>query len=116
MNGTILRDSNEQRPRRARWKSLAQKMAPATSEPSGDTGVPRLHELFAQNRLAILATYSLFVMENLFRLAQPFALGWAINDLLAGRTTGLWVLVGQHVLFMTFGRFRFVVIVVGHTV
>lgn len=106
MSGTSFRDSSEQRPRRARWKSLAQKMAPVTSDSSGETGVPGLHKLFAQNRLAILATYSLFVLENVFRLAQPFALGWAINGLLAGRTTGLWVLVGQHVLFTTFGLSR----------
>ena len=106
MSGMIFRDSSEQRPRRARWKSLAQKMAPVTSDSSGETGVPGLHKLFAQNRVAILATYSLFVLENVFRLAQPFALGWAINGLLAGRTMGLWVLVGQHVLFTTFGLSR----------
>ena len=106
MSGTILRGSSEQQPGRARWKSLARSMAPSSPEPSVETGVPGLNELFGRNRAAILVTYSLFVLENLCRLAQPFALGWAINDLLAGRSTGLWVLVGQHVLFMTFGLTR----------
>lgn len=73
---------------------------------AGESGVPQLDELFARHRLPILGTYALFVIENLLRLAQPFALGWAINDLLGGRTTGLWVLIGQHVLFMTFGLWR----------
>ncbi|MFP6766423.1 MAG: ABC transporter six-transmembrane domain-containing protein, partial [Planctomycetaceae bacterium] len=71
-----------------------------------DCSVPELDELFIENRGSILGTYTLFALENVCRLVQPFALGWAINDLLTGRMTGLWVLVTQHILFMTFGLWR----------
>jgi len=67
---------------------------------------PELNELFVQNRCWILATYSLFGLENICRLAQPFALGWAVNDLLSSRMTGLWVLITQHTLFMVSGLCR----------
>lgn len=62
--------------------------------------------LFTQNRSRIVGTYLLFCVENLLRLAQPFALGWAINDLLVGSTTGLFVLIGQHVLHLLIGLGR----------
>jgi hypothetical protein len=71
-----------------------------------DTSTIRLQTLFSQNRLRILATYTLFTIENLLRLAQPFALGWAINDLLAGRMLGVGVLVGQHILHLIVGLAR----------
>lgn len=107
MSGTILRGSGE------RSSGLAQRLRGGElvrrDESRAESGVPRLDELFAQNRRGILVTYSLFVLENLCRLAQPFALGWAINDLLNSRMTGLWVLVAQHVLFMTFGLLRQVI-------
>lgn len=66
----------------------------------------RLKNVFSQNRLRILSTYSLFVIENLLQLAQPFALGWAINDLLAGTMTGLVVLIAQHILHLVVGLAR----------
>lgn len=65
-----------------------------------------LTALFVENRVRILATYTLFTIENLLRLAQPFALGWAINDLLAGEMLGVCVLVGQHVLHLAVGLVR----------
>jgi ABC-type multidrug transport system fused ATPase/permease subunit len=65
-----------------------------------------LRTTFAQHRGRISFTYCLFVVENLLRLAQPFALGWAINDLLEDRWTGLYVLIGQHVLHLIFGLWR----------
>ncbi len=71
-----------------------------------DTSQFRLQTLFSQNRVRILATYTLFTIENLLRLAQPFALGWAINDLLAGQMLGVGVLVGQHVLHLIVGLVR----------
>jgi ABC-type multidrug transport system fused ATPase/permease subunit len=82
------------------------------SEPSvrrrsiSDASQFRLQTLFAQNRARIIATYALFTIENLLRLAQPFALGWAINDLLAGQMLGVGVLVGQHVLHLVVGLVR----------
>ena len=66
----------------------------------------QLQTLFSENRLRILATYTLFTIENLLRLAQPFALGWAINDLLTGQMLGVGVLVGQHVLHLVVGLVR----------
>ncbi|NQV26004.1 MAG: hypothetical protein HQ518_16720 [Rhodopirellula sp.] len=68
--------------------------------PISDNSSFRLQTLFAQNRLRILATYTLFTIENLLRLAQPFALGWAINDLLTGKLLGIGVLVAQHILHL----------------
>jgi len=75
----------------------------ALSLPGTSIGVSTL---FAENRLKILTTYGLFVVENLLRLAQPFALGWAINDLLADRFFGVGVLVVQHVLHLIVGLIR----------
>ena len=62
--------------------------------------------LFAAYHWRILTTYVLFAIENLLRLAQPLALGWAINDLLTGQTFGLTVLVIQHVLHLIVGLAR----------
>ena len=71
-----------------------------------DTSSLKLKTLFAENRVRILSTYALFTIENLLRLAQPFALGWAINDLLAGQMPGVGVLVAQHVLHLVVGLIR----------
>ena len=65
-----------------------------------------LRTTFRSHRRRISLTYSLFVIENLLRLAQPFALGWAINDLIEERWLGLYVLIGQHVLHLLFGLWR----------
>ncbi len=65
-----------------------------------------LARVFTENRGRILATYGLFLVENLFRLVQPMALGWAINDLLSGELTGLFVLIGQHVGHLLVGLVR----------
>jgi ABC-type multidrug transport system fused ATPase/permease subunit len=73
---------------------------------TADTSSIRLHTLFSENRLRILATYTLFTIENLLRLAQPFALGWAINDLLTSQIFGVGVLVAQHVLHLVVGLAR----------
>lgn len=86
--------------------------APLTSQPSFQRrGLPgtspiRLKSLFAENRIRILSTYVLFTIENLLRLAQPFALGWAINDLLTGQIVGVGILVSQHVLHLVVGLIR----------
>jgi ABC-type multidrug transport system fused ATPase/permease subunit len=71
-----------------------------------DSSTFRLKSLFAENRIRILATYALFTIENLLRLAQPFALGWAINDLLVGQMLGVGALVTQHVLHLVVGLVR----------
>ncbi|RMG37151.1 MAG: hypothetical protein D6725_09375 [Planctomycetota bacterium] len=51
------------------------------------------------HRSSIALTYLLLVTENALRLAQPFALGWAIDDLLGGRWLGLYILVAQHMAY-----------------
>ena len=80
---------------------------PFSNQRSGmDTSPFRLRALFSENRLRILSTYALFTIENLLRLAQPFALGWAINDLLTGQIIGVGVLVAQHVLHLLVGLVR----------
>ncbi len=65
-----------------------------------------LRGIFSENRRRILVTYGLFNLENLLKLAQPFVLGLAINDLLAGRFLGLLLFVAQHVLHMTISAAR----------
>jgi hypothetical protein len=57
-----------------------------------------LTTLFGPYRARVIATYALFNLENLVRLAQPWFLGWAVNDLLAGRATGLILCMAQHLL------------------
>ena len=78
----------------------------AIRRPMFDTSPFLLKTLFTQNRLRILATYTLFAIENLLRLAQPFALGWAINDLLNEQMLGVGMLIGQHVLHLLVGLVR----------
>jgi ABC-type multidrug transport system fused ATPase/permease subunit len=74
--------------------------------PATQMSTINLQTLFSQNRVRILATYTLFAVENLLRLAQPFALGWAINDLLTGELWGVAVLIVQHVLHLVVGLAR----------
>lgn len=65
-----------------------------------------LGALFHAYRGRLLTTYALFNVENLFRLAQPFVLGLAIDDLLRGRWTGLVLFVVQHLGHMFIGLLR----------
>lgn len=46
------------------------------------------------------------VLENLLRLAQPYVLGWAIDDLLRGSYLGLLALVIQHLSHLVIGICR----------
>jgi ABC-type multidrug transport system fused ATPase/permease subunit len=48
----------------------------------------------------ILVTYALFMVENLLRLAQPYLLGLAINDLLGSSCRGVVLFVVQHAAFV----------------
>lgn len=65
-----------------------------------------LRGLFRNNAWRILATYGLFSLENLLRLAQPLVLGWAINDLLKSSYHGLMWFIGQHLAHLAMGTFR----------
>jgi ABC-type multidrug transport system fused ATPase/permease subunit len=72
--------------------------APFDRDQAPSAPVGFLTPLLRVYRWRILATYLLFNLENLVRLAQPWFLGWAVNDLLAGRTTGLVLCAAQHLL------------------
>jgi hypothetical protein len=68
----------------------------AAVEPAAAPG--NLAGLFRAHRWRMVATYLLFNLENLGRLAQPWFLGWAVNDLLARRSPGLVLFVLQHLV------------------
>jgi hypothetical protein len=81
--------------------------APPQSAAAPLTGPARsLWSIFAAYRWRILATYGLFSVENLLRLAQPLVLGWAIHDLLRSSMLGLALFLGQHVLFLAIASAR----------
>lgn len=67
---------------------------------------PSLAALFRRYRRGILRTNVLFILENSLRLAQPLALGWAINDLLKHGYTGLVVYAALHLLLLAIGSLR----------
>jgi ABC-type multidrug transport system fused ATPase/permease subunit len=66
----------------------------------------RMWSIFSAYRWRILATYALFSLENLLRLAQPLVLGWAIHDLLRSSVYGLAIFFGQHVSYLALGAAR----------
>ena len=67
---------------------------------------PTLGGLFSAYRWRLLATYSLFNLENGVRLLQPWLLGWAIDGLLRGETLGLTLFIAQHLTFVFLGGAR----------
>lgn len=77
-------------------------------ESGSQPGRPRLsiRSIFSANRWSITATYLLFNIENVLRMAQPLVLGWAINNLLSGSMTGFWWLIAQHVSHAAIGTVR----------
>lgn len=75
---------------------------PPTVSPHSGT----LRSLFASAKWRLMLTYALFNLENLLRLAQPFVLGWAINDLLTGAYQGLLAFVAQHLGHLAIGTWR----------
>jgi ABC-type multidrug transport system fused ATPase/permease subunit len=82
---------------------------PATTDrsPAEDaSGLPTVRGLFGAHWGRILFTYSLYNLENLLRLGQPFFLGWAITDLLQSSAGGLALFLGQHLVFLLIGAAR----------
>lgn len=63
---------------------------------SDTPAMPELNGLFRRYRGSIVGVYGLFNLENLLHLAQPIALGWAIDDLQRGAWLGVWILAIQH--------------------
>jgi ABC-type multidrug transport system fused ATPase/permease subunit len=93
--------------------TLQLKPCPAAgTEHTGDAAKPPakgwrlLGSIFRAYKARILITYGLFNLENVLRLAQPFVLGLAIDDLLRSSYTGLWLFAGQHLSFMLIGALR----------
>ncbi len=90
---------------------LPRKRMPTTDSlnlKSSDTDAPgtSLKMLFANYKWQMLATYLLFNIENILRIAQPLVLGWAINDLLNGSSVGLMIFVGQHLAHLAISTIR----------
>lgn len=67
---------------------------------------PNLKQLFQVNRRSILLTYFLTVIENLFELLYPWAVGIAINGLLQGKYLTLLPLFGAWFAHIVTGLFR----------
>lgn len=61
---------------------------------------------FRTHRARLLFTYALFTIENLLKLAQPAAIGVAVNGLLAGTQAGLLWFVAQHLTHLIVSRGR----------
>ncbi len=83
--------------------------ATAASPEQGPAETPArltLRGIFRPNKWRILATYGLFSLENLLRLAQPLVVGWAINDLLASSYRGLIWFLAQHLAHLAIGTVR----------
>ena len=54
----------------------------------------------------IAFTYSLSFLENLFELAYPWAIGLAINGLIAGQSVMIWPLIAIWLAHLAVGAFR----------
>jgi hypothetical protein len=65
-----------------------------------------LQSIFRRYRRRIVLTYTLFILENLVRLAQPLAMGLAVSDLLQSSTRGMWVFIAQCAIQMVIGTCR----------
>lgn len=62
--------------------------------------------IFRRFKLKISLTFLLLVLENLAKVLQPFVLGMAINDLIAGKSDGLWMFCGLYLASFIIGTIR----------
>lgn len=62
--------------------------------------------IFRRFKLKISLTFLLLVLENLAKVLQPFVLGMAINDLIAGKNDGLWMFCGLYLASFIIGTIR----------
>ncbi len=65
-----------------------------------------LRNIFRAAKWRIMLTFGLMNLENLLRLSQPFALGWAIDDLLNSSYVGLLTFMAQHLAHLLIGLWR----------
>jgi ABC-type multidrug transport system fused ATPase/permease subunit len=68
-----------------------------------------LKKLMQKHRYQLVFTYILFGLEMSGSLLRPFFLGIAINDLIKGSYTGLFLLSGVHLLYLAAGTIRHMV-------
>ncbi len=73
-----------------------------SSESRTDTALGDLK----QQSVPIAFTYFLSFLENLFELAYPWAIGVAVNGLVAGQTALIWPLIAIWVGHIAVGAFR----------
>src|SRR5262249_47332012 len=78
----------------------------AVEKPEAEAVRPSLLGVFRSYKGRLLFTYALFNIENMVRLAQPWALGLAISDLLRSSYVGLTVFAGQHLLYLGLSAWR----------
>jgi hypothetical protein len=71
-----------------------------------DRATGTLRKIFIVYRWRILFTYGLFNLENIVRLAQPVALGLAIDGLLSSSYRGLLILIVQHLSHLLISLLR----------
>jgi len=71
-----------------------------------DPGRQPLRAILRRYRWPLLATYGATAIENTFDLLYPFAIGLAIDDLLASSYRGLALVVGIWVLHTVVGVVR----------
>lgn len=65
-----------------------------------------LRNVFAQHKIRLLITYSLFSLEMLGSLMRPFFLGKAVDDLMEGSYKGLIILSLVHFSWIIIGTIR----------
>lgn len=62
--------------------------------------------IFKRFRWKISFTFLLLILENVAKVLQPFVLGLAINDLIAGKNDGLWLFCGLYLASFIIGTIR----------
>lgn len=77
-----------------------------SSPDAQETTIAPLREVARKHRFALLTTYSLFGLETVAGVAQPFSLGLAIDGLLAGSKFGLMIFAGQQLCVLVVGSIR----------
>jgi hypothetical protein len=73
---------------------------------SGELGTYRLIDSFRASRGKLVFTYALSTLESVFTLLYPWAVGYAIDGLLAGRIEAMAPLIGFWLAHTVVGAFR----------
>ncbi len=65
-----------------------------------------IKSIFLQFKWKISFTFLLLLLENASKVLQPFVLGLAINDLIAGENRGLWMFCALYLISFIIGTVR----------